>query len=381
MASTILFFTAGTLSASQVRYSGVRRFAREHGLSVQSVECVGPDTPVDEVIRFWRPQGVILEYGENLPRDMVKRFKALPVVCLDRDPAWGGVCVCQDSYEAGRLIAHELLRSGGRQSFGYVGFTERKRWDEERRQGFVETLASYGMPCSVFKTSNGQRRTLFRRLGAWLSDLPHPCGIMASTDGIAEKVVGVCSQLGLTVPQDVSIAGVDNALHICESTVPTLTSVAPDFEGSGYIAAELLLRLSEGHPAGDQVVRFPQLGLVRRASTAAFREYDHAVAVAREYIRTHISNGLRVTDVLSVFPCSRRSAELRFRKSVGHGIFEEIDRVRIECAKTLLMKHGQAIAPIASLCGFGTEANLRRAFHRAEGMSLRMWRKRKLKAL
>ena len=373
-APTLLFFTAGSLSSAQLRFAGVSRFAAANGWMVQAVEGVGRQTPFEEIVRFWKPVGVILEYGEDLPRDAIRRFRRIPVVCLDRDPTWGGVCVCQDSFEAGAMVARELLRGGDRRSFGYVGFDPPKRWDEERRDGFVETLATNGRHASVFAASSGRAGESLRRVGAWLAKLPRPCAVMAATDGLAAKLLGVCAQLGLSVPDDVSLAGVDNALHICERSPVTLTSVEPDFEGSGFIAAELVARLAQGDRGGDRIVRFPERRLVRRASTTVLRRSDVAVRRTVEFIRTQASAGLRVADVVAVLGCSRRSAEMRFRAATGSGIFEAIDAQRIDCAKELLRRAGQAVGPIASLCGFGTEANFRRAFVQATGLSPRAWR-------
>lgn len=39
----------------------------------------------------------------------------------------------------------------------------------------------------------------------------------------------VARMLGLDMPYDISVIGVDNYVNICENTSPTLTSVEPDF--------------------------------------------------------------------------------------------------------------------------------------------------------
>ena len=212
---TLLFLTAGALSSSQVRFSGVSRYAAERGWMLQAFEHVGQDTPIEDLVKFWQPVGAVLEYGENLPRNAVERFGSVPVVSLDRDPDWGGICLCQDSYEAGRMIARELLSTGSRAAFGYVGFTERKHWDVERRQGFVDTLEMHGRTCSLFDSAACPRKERLSRLGDWLAALPRPCAVMAATDTMSAIVVGVAAQRGLAIPDDLSLAGVDNALHIC----------------------------------------------------------------------------------------------------------------------------------------------------------------------
>ena len=375
-AETLLFLTAGALSSSRLRFGGVSRYAARRGWAVQAVEYVGAKTALDELFRFWHPIGAVLEYGEDLPRNAVRHFRSVPVVCLDRDPSWGGVCVCQDSCAAGAMVARELLRSGDRRSFGYVGFPVAKFWDDERRDGFVSTLELNGRGCSVFDSSECNDKNLFQRMSRWLRELPLPCGIMASNDAMAMKLIGVCARLGLSIPDEVSVAGVDNAIHFCESVSPTLTSVEADFEGSGYLAAETIDRLLRGETLRERVLRFSPLRLVRRASTTVLRRADGAVSRAIDFIRLRAPTpaGLRAMDVVALMGCSRRSAEMRFRAAVGHGIFEEINFARLEQAKVSLCNHALTIENIAGRCGFGTVANFHRAFRLAEGVSPGEWR-------
>ena len=134
-------------------------------------------------------------------------------------------------------------------------------------------------------------------------------------------------------------------------------------------------RLDQGERLENRIVRFPERCLVRRASTYMLKRSDAAVGRAADFIRAHAVEGISVADVVKVVGCSRRSAEIRFRAATGCAIFEMIDAVRIEQVKDLLRNPLQSIAPLAVRCGFGTEANLRRAFRLATGMSPREWRK------
>jgi len=372
----LLFVTAGRLLGSHVRFAGISRHATQRGWSVQVVEHANADTNFDDLLSFWKPLGVILEYGEDLPRDIPKQFTGIPTVCLDRNPDWGGLCICQDSRLAGETIARELSAIGTFSCFGYVGFPEEKYWDDERREGFRETLAHIGRSCEVFDARRKDDRTLERELDRWLAALPRPCGLMASNDNIAARVLGVCARGGISVPNEIAVVGVDNVIHVCETTTPTLSSVEPDFEGSGYLAAQTIDGIRNGRLSeGDFVLRFKPVRLVRRASSAVLRRHDPAVARALEHIRTNAASGLRVSDVLGIFGCSRRSAEMRFRRSTGIGIFEAISEARLELAKTLLSNRQQAVGPIAAIAGFGTEVNFHRAFLRATGQTPGQWRR------
>ena len=86
--------------------------------------------------------------------------------------------------------------------------------------------------------------------------------------------------------------------------------------------------------------------------------------------------GIRPADVATLFPGTRRVADLRFKKAVGRTIGEEIHAVQLEEAKRLLADHTRQIKAIGDFCGFSTESAMRKFFRRATGVSMREWRHR-----
>ena len=67
-------------------------------------------------------------------------------------------------------------------------------------------------------------------------------------------------------------------------------------------------------------------------------------------------NHARVGEVLRVIPISRRLLERKFRKVLSHGISDEIRRVHVERAKTLLAATDLAVSAMADGAGF-SDAN------------------------
>jgi AraC-like DNA-binding protein len=59
---------------------------------------------------------------------------------------------------------------------------------------------------------------------------------------------------------------------------------------------------------------------------------------------------------------------------VGRSILEEIQSVRIDTAKRLLLETNHSIAEVAELAGFGTTDYFIRFFRRRVGMSLKEFR-------
>jgi transcriptional regulator GlxA family with amidase domain len=154
-----------------------------------------------------------------------------------------------------------------------------------------------------------------------------------------------------------------------------MTSVLPDFETTGRMAAELLAAKIDdpATPAALHVV--PPLGIVRRQSTRLFKRSDADVQAAMELIRREAANGVKARDVLDTFPCSRRQAEIRFRSLTGHTVLEEIQDVRFARAMELLKTPGVAIGAIAGRSGWPSELVLERYARKRTGKTLSEIRK------
>ena len=67
-------------------------------------------------------------------------------------------------------------------------------------------------------------------------------------------------------------------------------------------------------------------------------------------------------DVVKHSGMSRRALEIRFHRSLGWSIREEIERVRIGLAKQLLVETDLPVAKIAENTGFSGEAIWARCF-------------------
>jgi len=125
-----------------------------------------------------------------------------------------------------------------------------------------------------------------------------------------------------------------------------------------------------------RVALYGDLGVERRASTRPLASHDAVAAKALALIRLKAREGLRPAQVAALFPCSRRMADRRFRKAVGHSIGEEIHAVQLAEAQRLLADPERQLKVVSDFCGFGSPGSLRNFFRRETGMSLSAWRRR-----
>ena len=384
MKETVLLVFSLSSANSNALISGVSAYAHQRKWRIHMIDKADRKSLTD-AIEFFHPVGCLIGGHINRTCDLVelppKFAKTIPVVYLDRDPFPAKkriFCAAHDSTETGRMAAKELLDLG-LSSYGYVAWNTPTYWNGMRLEGFSLELQTCGMHPLVFAPSGGATTTRIRKLGKWLAKLPRPIGIFAANDRTAADVLLVADQIGLRVPTDLVVIGVNNNLAICTSSEPTITSIAPDFEHGGYLAAHLLdERIA--NPDMEPTTRwFRPLSIIRRDSTARTAAGNPSIDNVLQLINEKACTGLKAKDVIAVLPGSRRYAERDFLKATGKSILQAIIDVRLEKVKELLQNPNCRLSAIASQCGWTSTNYLRRAFQDRMHMSMSDWRKQNIR--
>ena len=272
-----------------------------------------------------------------------------------------------DSHKAGRLAAEHLLERGFR-NFGFCGYPT-ENWSRRRQEGFFQRLQEAGFDCDIFQPHRKKPRLPWPQeqpeLTAWLRPLAKPLGVMACNDRRGHHLIEACSLGGMHVPNDVAVVGVDEDHLLSELSSPPLSSVALDAVKGGYQAAELLDGMMSGETKKQQLMLVDALWVVSRLSTDVMAVEDRDVAAALRYIRDNGRRPIGVGDVVKYSAVSRRVLEMRFQRSVGRSIREEIERVRVGWVKELLIETDLPMSKIANNTGFTRQNYLSAVFRRA----------------
>ena len=373
----ILVLSTSTGKASTEMLTGVREFAQGTDWNIQSIEFSGNPFPVRDLIRFWSPVGCIVEAsGNSLKPGMIphRAFGTTPVVYIGGDMTLtpkDATCVTHNAVAVGEAAARELLTLGFSQ-FAFIGW-KGHAWSELRKDAFAAALKLNGRDMSSIDLPSIEKGLpLLKR---WLAPLPKPCGILAANDAIAEMTLTACRLLSIAVPDEVAVIGVDDDEAICEHTVPTLTSIHPDFRQGGRFAARLLARKLHRPADVPSKTTFAISGIARRGSTRLFKRRDDCVSAALERIWRPGGAKLTPREILAAFPCSRRSAEIRFRQATGHAVLDELQKARIHQAKQLLANTNLPVSAVAENCGYASLAHFRDTFRKETGANPLVWRK------
>lgn len=330
----------------------------------------------------WDGDGLIVNF-DNAHVVRALRGVDKPIIAVggghgSHEPESGIPYIATDDETIGRLAAEHLMGRGLRH-FAFCGYpkTRTNVWMTNRKLGFTNRLADEGFGCSAFHgrhTTATHWQKVLQEISTWLGKLPRPVGIMGCYDYRARHVLEACKLLGLRVPDDVAVIGVDNDV-ICELADPPLSSIEQGKFQIGYTAAESLDALMNRRKKVPARQLITPVGLVARQSTDLLCVADPALADALTLIRNQACNGMDAEEICRRIGLSRSTMDKRFKETIGRPIDQEIRRIRLARACELLARTKLPLREVAKEAGFGSEQYLSAVFSKQAGCTPASYRR------
>jgi LacI family transcriptional regulator, repressor for deo operon, udp, cdd, tsx, nupC, and nupG len=249
-------------------YTGAARVAADHGFGVvlyPSPEGIGPAR------NPFASAGAALDgvIASSMAADALTAIRGdqLPLVMLDSDPTGspGSATVNLDIADGTRQIAEHLLGLGHRHFLHLAA--DVASWTFDIRAAELTTRVA-AVPGTTLRTARAPitiddartaTETALTTPGA-----PRPTAVVCDDDKLAAGAYKAVRRLGLRIPDDISVTGLDD-LALATAIDPELTTVRLDAELFGERGMRALLAVLDGREpeAGDIPVH-----LVVRGSTA-----------------------------------------------------------------------------------------------------------------
>ncbi len=367
-----------SLASGRRILSGIARYAREFGpwAIYHEPRDLGASPP--GWLRQWRGDGIIARLQNQRIAEAVAKTGLPAVDVLGVVRVAGVPLVHVDDAAVARLAAEHLIERGFRQ-YGCLA-VKGLGWSQKRRDTFVRTVAVMGYPCSVHhvgerSSSDASWEQQQDRLSRWIKSLPKPTGVLVVSDPQGQRMLEACRRVGVLVPEELAVIGVDNDETICEICDPPLSSVIADHARVGYEAARLLDRLMRGRRAPKEPVLTKPTGVAMRRSTDMLAIEDDDVARALRFIRQRACRGIGVDDVVGHVLVSRTSLKRRFRVVLDRSIHDEIVAQRIKRSQQLLAESFLPLKEVARKSGFATQNYMGVVFKAKTGKSPGQYRK------
>jgi LacI family transcriptional regulator len=356
---------------------GVRAYIREHRpWSIYLAEHGRGDRPPGW-IAGWQGDGIIARVENPSMAQALRRLK-IPIVDMSAARLVPSLPWFETDDAAIACLAHQHLRDRGFKRFAFCG-DPRFNWSNWRGEHFEHAVRAEEGQCFVYKPTrrfSPDDTEQVDDLARWIKKLPKPVGFMACYDYRGQQVLDACRRLGVPVPDEVAVIGVDNDELLCELSHPPLSSVTPNTHRTGYEAAALLDEMMSGRKIGGETHLIAPLGVATRQSTDVLAIEDRNVALAVRHIREHACDGINVQDVLKAVPQARRLLESRFKALLGRTPHEEIIRVQLNRVQELLAGTDLALAEIAERAGFSHVEYLSVVFKKKIGVPPSQYRAR-----
>lgn len=252
--------------------------ANDHVMMVLSSACVMRKAPAsgaserEQIHRLIdrRVDGIILYPVEDTADDEYLQEVwdwNLPLVTVDHElPARNASFVGSDDSGGSARVAEFLLGLGHRQ-IAHLGGPNIQSTSIDRMRGFVNAVKAAGQSCQVVQGKSFNSINL-EPARAILGLNPRPTAIFCANDWIAQGIFEVATQMGLRIPQDLTVIGFADQ-PVCTLLRPMLTTMRQFPYEMGEMAAKLIVdRSRSDHQMPPQKIRVP-VELVLRQSHAA----------------------------------------------------------------------------------------------------------------
>ncbi|GHA64032.1 LacI family transcriptional regulator [Streptomyces tauricus] len=248
-------------------YTGAARVAAEHGFGVllyPSPEGIGPARDPFASAQA-ALDGVI---ASSMAADALTAIRGdqLPLVMLDSDPAGstGAATVNLDIRDGVRQVAEHLLALGHRRFLHLAADIPSWTFDIRARE-LAERLAA--VPGTELRTASAPISIDDARAAAETAlsaPGPRPTALVCDDDKLAAGAYKAARRLGLRIPDDLSVTGLDD-LALATALDPELTTVRLDAELFGERGMQALLAVLNTHPLTQEDI---PVTLILRGSTA-----------------------------------------------------------------------------------------------------------------
>jgi len=345
--------------------SGVQECAR--ALGNWAVETCYSLPLAEAHMSFWKPDGILLNATDGDWAPLIRRL-GIPTVQIGGNAIPGIPQVRTDNAAIGELAAKYLLERGFSR-FACMGYAY-VEWSQNRRNAFERMLKSRGFESLVFEGQRGwiHANQVTGRIADWVRTLPKPIAVFACHDRAAMLLGHACAHLGIRVPEDVAILGVDNNLFECGFTHQPISSVMGSARRIGYHAAAMLDQLMHGRPVESKLLLVQPAGVETRASTDIFAVADPDVAASLRYIEKHADAPIMVKDVAKAVFATRRMLERKFKDLLHSSPRERILLAHLQRAKRLLIHTQLSMLDVGLRSGFLSGSQFSTVFKREIGI-------------
>ncbi|MGH7576359.1 MAG: LacI family DNA-binding transcriptional regulator [Longimicrobiales bacterium] len=257
--------------------AGIRAYGRQRGYAVVVASSEGEAAAEQEATELLRRQGVaglvvtpVLDSDADLSHLFELNRRNFPFVLLEQIRGLRASLVDVENVEASRSAVEHLIQQGHTRIVHFAG-PSYSMHSEERIDGVHRAFSRSSLVFSddAIVPAGAHLEDGYRTGLAYFRDRDgpdRPTAVTCYNDLVALGLIRALTELGLTVPADVSVIGFDNLAILPYIGFPLTTVHVPKVE-MGERATEMLIRRIEAREALPPERVFFEAMLVARGST------------------------------------------------------------------------------------------------------------------
>ncbi len=147
-------------------------------------------------------------------------------------------------------MTNHLVKLGHRR-MGFISGPRSNPSSRKRQEAFIEALGRHGLelPPDMIEIGAFTYESGFAAAEKLLSRRQRPTAIFAANDEMAFAVMHVADDMGLSIPEDLSLVGFDGT-PFAEIVIPALSTIRRPSSGMSQLATQKLLALINDGPDG-----------------------------------------------------------------------------------------------------------------------------------
>ena len=192
-----------------------------------------------------------------------------PVVAVDPHAGMSGLPTVASQNLEGAVKATEYLIGLGHRRIGFIAGRPDLESAAVREQGYRLALEQAGIPFDpeLVRVGSYTKEATEAPAHELLELANPPTAVFAANDVSAIETMEVAGELGLSIPEDLSVIGFDNIPESALST-PPLTTIDQSIQQMGYEAANLLLALIDDPETEPAHLTLPTELVIRQSCQA-----------------------------------------------------------------------------------------------------------------
>jgi LacI family transcriptional regulator len=177
-----------------------------------------------------------------------KNLAGLPAVLVDSEDISHSVSSVIPDEEGGARAAVQTLIDAGHTRIGMINNTDDVPATHSRLRAFKATLADAGLDfrAELVQSEHSEVPGGYQAALRLLKQEGRPTAVFCYNDRMAMGLYRAASELGINIPEELSVVGFDNQELIAENLHPALTTVALPHYEMGAWATENLIDAIEG---------------------------------------------------------------------------------------------------------------------------------------